>query len=601
MRTNNPPLSPPRRGLRKSKEYQFPSREPIKGCVIGLLFLFCFCQSHLSFSQDEENWRTIPSVTEWLEEINNWPDSVYRQDYLRITFNYEVDSGLIATSFEELEKIALNTQRFEINKKIVIFHLDFVGPMVNFYHGRWLTNVHFKEQFSFYRTKDLRLGFKNCVFDKLVEPRLSESRFWLRFEDCHFKDRVNVNNPINPTHMRFLRCSADSLVVFTSIEGTPSLDVINSDFFGLMVINKMNEVLIDSSRFEFGIQFSNVDVNRSFRLVQSNYGGLDLSGANLPQINTYLPFSEASSKLRVDLFNFDYVIFRSNKISDAYYGLSEEELMDKENFDELVANYYKLLGVYRARGEMESYNACYIEMRDKVTARSQLLYEQDPSFNRYFDYQINRFTRAFSDYGTRPAKAIVIFFQVVLAFSIFYFFFPSTWNTTNSEKLMKRLSHLGGYFTSEEGLSDLFEKETKDRYMSYNEFRDFMSSREKELPFYFQTLSKPLYRITTARFSWTRSLLGKTEILNGKWSELPKGRKVLTSMIIGFYLCIYLIWILIVRILNAIALSLNAFSTLGFGEIPTRGVARYITILQGFVGWFLLSIFLVSLIGQILN
>ena len=55
-----------------------------------------------------------------------------------------------------------------------------------------------------------------------------------------------------------------------------------------------------------------------------------------------------------------------------------------------------------------------------------------------------------------------------------------------------------------------------------------------------------------------------------------------------------------VSVLNAFTLSLNAFITLGFGEIPTRGAARYVTILQGFIGWFLLSIFTAALINQAL-
>ena len=56
----------------------------------------------------------------------------------------------------------------------------------------------------------------------------------------------------------------------------------------------------------------------------------------------------------------------------------------------------------------------------------------------------------------------------------------------------------------------------------------------------------------------------------------------------------------IISLLNAITLSLNSFVTLGFGTIPTTGAARYVCILQGFIGWFLLSIFTVSLINQIL-
>jgi hypothetical protein len=35
-------------------------------------------------------------------------------------------------------------------------------------------------------------------------------------------------------------------------------------------------------------------------------------------------------------------------------------------------------------------------------------------------------------------------------------------------------------------------------------------------------------------------------------------------------------------LVNALTLSLNAFVTLGFGEIPTKGVAKYITVVEGF-------------------
>ena len=61
-----------------------------------------------------------------------------------------------------------------------------------------------------------------------------------------------------------------------------------------------------------------------------------------------------------------------------------------------------------------------------------------------------------------------------------------------------------------------------------------------------------------------------------------------------------LTWIIGLSLINAITLSLNSFTTLGFGTIPTRGVARYLCIVEGFLGWFLLSIFTVALINQVL-
>lgn len=57
---------------------------------------------------------------------------------------------------------------------------------------------------------------------------------------------------------------------------------------------------------------------------------------------------------------------------------------------------------------------------------------------------------------------------------------------------------------------------------------------------------------------------------------------------------------LMVSIINALTLSLNSFVTLGFGKIPTSGIARYVCVVQGFLGWFLLSIFTVTLINQVM-
>jgi Ion channel len=55
------------------------------------------------------------------------------------------------------------------------------------------------------------------------------------------------------------------------------------------------------------------------------------------------------------------------------------------------------------------------------------------------------------------------------------------------------------------------------------------------------------------------------------------------------------------RMLEAISLSLNVFSTLGFGNLPTLGISRYLAIIEGFIGWFLLSIFSVALISQVIQ
>ena len=63
----------------------------------------------------------------------------------------------------------------------------------------------------------------------------------------------------------------------------------------------------------------------------------------------------------------------------------------------------------------------------------------------------------------------------------------------------------------------------------------------------------------------------------------------------------YVTYLILIRALNSIILSINAFSTLGFGQIPVRGLTKYLTIIEGFIGWFLLSVFIVSLLNQMMS
>ena len=60
-----------------------------------------------------------------------------------------------------------------------------------------------------------------------------------------------------------------------------------------------------------------------------------------------------------------------------------------------------------------------------------------------------------------------------------------------------------------------------------------------------------------------------------------------------------LFWAILLSLVNGLTLSLNSFITLGFGQIPTHGLAKYACIVEGFLGWFLLTLFTVTLINQI--
>jgi hypothetical protein len=142
-------------------------------------------------------------------------------------------------------------------------------------------------------------------------------------------------------------------------------------------------------------------------------------------------------------------------------------------------------------------------------------YEMNPGFQTWFRFRLNRLLQFYTQYGTDPARALLISLYVMLLFACLYFFFPSDWDIESKSRLILN-------------------------------FRDFVERNEK---------------------GYLRPFL-------------------------------FLLYGLMVSILNAFFLSLNAFTTLGFGEIPTRGLARYLCIFQGFLGWFLLSMFTVALFNQ---
>ncbi|MCE7995702.1 MAG: two pore domain potassium channel family protein [Roseivirga sp.] len=210
-----------------------------------------------------------------------------------------------------------------------------------------------------------------------------------------------------------------------------------------------------------------------------------------------------------------------NQTSDVafttYQGLTDEDFEDEDMFQGFISSYYRLYKVFKDNGQIRDANQTYVEMKDVQLRQLRYKYKTHGGLENWIQWRLNGLLRFYTDYGTNPSRAIRISIFVVLVFSIFYFFFPSEWDTKSKKQLI-------------------------------NDYRTFV---EKNKHGYI----KPFFKLS---FGFFKSLL------------------------------------------NAMTLSLNAFVTLGFGTIPTSGLARYICIIQGFIGWFLLSIFTASLINQVL-
>ncbi len=244
---------------------------------------------------------------------------------------------------------------------------------------------------------------------------------------------------------------------------------------------------------------------------------------------TQVSFSETQNMVEWSQFNGFKLALRENLNAEdnplrygmfnvvPYYAENDRELESIKSFEMLIASYRSIYEIYKFRGDIESANACYSEMKDVQTRRLNYIYRTKGGLKNWFKWKLNQLMKIYTEHGTDPTKAILISFYILLGFAVFYFFFPSEWDVSSKQNLIKNVK--SAIDSSQRGTAK-----------------------------------------SVARASW----------------------------------------LLVVSFINAITLSLNAFVTLGFGTIPTTGIARYVCVLQGFLGWFLLSLFSVALINQVL-
>jgi len=302
------------------------------------------------------------------------------------------------------------------------------------------------------------------------------------------------------------------------------------------------------------------------------------------------------------------------------YNKALDYQLDRENYDTdypsyqdsfRVINQYaynaelklrgKFLDHFKGEHNTDVANKIFIEIKDLETQRLGHLYLNDPTFRAYFRWRINQFLRLFADYGTDPSKAIVFAVYVIAFFAAIYLFFPNSWDGHGRMRIMDRYRFFLKYINRQEGASEVYMEEKNKELLPFHEFKQYLEEQGKTAPKFFYVTALPLYKWSVSGSRLSGWLLSKVDVLKGTWLDVPKnGRWLKSTLVIGAFL-VALFYDLFIKVLNAVMLSINTFTTLGFGEIPIKGLPRYLAIIQGFIGWFMLTIFSVSLISQLLN
>ncbi|WP_323758539.1 potassium channel family protein [Roseivirga sp.] len=358
----------------------------------------------------------------------------------------------------------------------------------------------------------------------------------------------------------------------------------------------------------------NTDIENKSKLTNNSFAGHVILKANKLE-NIILDWSDISNKLidvesylsKISILNEFDTLSKGSSLDKFYseakirYYKDSLRIKHKDTYNEeidLRGRFYKL---FKEKHDTESANEVYIELKDIETARLAHLYSEKKTFDGFFKWKINQFLKLFSAYGTEPAKAITFSVYVILAFALIYLFFPNHWDSHGKNRIMDRYRFFLKYVNRDSGIHEVYLEEQKQDLLNAEDFKTYLLEQGKTAPKFFMATAMPLYKWSVAgtrTFSW---FLEKIDFLKGKWSETEPSKQGGKSVLLITAFLIALTYDIFIKMLNALMLSINTFTTLGFGEIPIKGLPRYLAIIQGFIGWFMLTIFSVSLISQLLN
>lgn len=496
-----------------------------------------------------------------------------------------------------------------------------------------LRNVVFEEIVGFRQCKSLQGIFKGCSFKHHLYILESEMPFF-EFDSCQFGHglEIGTNSKVSD-HLSFKQCAftmnpewvlrppvhEDQNVIKNLKRIPPLFELLNRvDPFDLSLeqcsfhldasLPNREDFMVKLSAstfnsFNFTHCSADVPLNLSFTTVENQLSLHDckLNGNVLAEA---FNFNTSNAKV-------EWQSLAGNKI--AVYDPDQRLLLHGNNlsqfrsnfaFNTLISTYALFYSSYREQGNRFSANACYNEWKDVETAYLDFQYQRDPQFQIYFNWLMNVFLKTFCDYGTNPIKSMIWSFWVLLGFGSFYFLFPRHCGIRSRLSIHVRLRNFGKWFT--EGTSfvevlaanRLAEEETDD---AREEFVAYLHANKRRLPLYYRLGTWRWIRTRTLSYRIQSTVFGWLDQTIGRWRQKGPVLRAMSTVGFSIVLSIHLTTQLFIHLVDALTNSLNAFTQLGFGEVPFRGLAKYLAVLEGFVGWFLLSIFSVSLISQIIQ
>lgn len=590
---------------------------------LNIIFTFSYAQEEKEEVEDI-NLRKI-SLTQLMNEINNCTESAYILSETEIIPSKQ-DKALLQDKIFYTPYIldGIKNSTKSIYFYDCIFSLPNNAPLI---FKRWnikklnIVNTTFSSSISF---EDCTINprytikFENDIFkNKLSFTGDNSIIKRIKFEGCAFYHSLKINT--NPEQITFLSStfSADSTKYTTSDEESSlfQLDMASQNIGEIIIdrcdftsntiknlysINFNNtefeKVTITGSKLE-AINFTDASINKAFLIDSTNTSNyIAVRNFDFPEENTNIPWEN----LKGEKFCLFTTVENTNLIIP-YKTNTDKEISQTLLFNDLMSAYNKFNTMYQTRGDKPSANGCYIEIKDIETKQQKYLYNIDKNFNNLISYKLNIFLKYYSDYATNPARSLIVSLYIILIFAFIFLFIYTDWDNINHKTLVEKYKNLVYYFTSDKNIKDFFVNELHDELNDFATFKTNFIDKQKKIPSFIRFWGLPLFYSWSLKNKIIIGTLDRLEILNGSWTQLSTKRKLIAGTIVSFIILFYVIYVIIIKAINSIILSLNTFITIGFGEIPVKGLSMYVSIIEGFLGWFMLAIFSITLLAQVLQ
>lgn len=465
---------------------------------------------------------------------------------------------------------------------------------------------------------NVQMHFDSCTFSSMKLKKFA------------FKNSLSFGNCAIDEYLGFQQCDVDNLGIFQTqiatavpVEGLVNLSLDRCDVGSLaFASNSVNATNLEDSRVHGYVSVfapfnnpipsfvvertvfdstSRVEISGFLRTLEIRddtvRGALNFTPTILNKLtvehckfNGAVMYEAFNSPERATTLRWSQFSGFRLTVADTVNG---RNVVNQEDYEALLKTYSYFYNVYSKNWQDESQDACYVEMKDMQTRWLKLKHEESPSPKTWMEWRLNGFLKTFCEYGTEPVKSLIYSMYVLLIFASIYFFFPSQPNELGKFRFTHALYN-----------TDIHREDHDKSLAEIARSRNALTESLSKAPPMLALLGSPLYHGHLLYYRLQEWFLNERDYLQSlheQWETMAKGKRTMSLLVAASYFLVLLIVTLVSRFVNAVALSLNAFVTLGYGEIQARGVSRYLAVAEGAIGWFLLSIFSVSLISQILQ